>query len=329
MCDRASVGSRNGGRRFVANPYLASKSAAAHLSFREPALSLSKGPPRNLARPLGRPRGDKPASISRVDPADLLDFNDSDADTTSTGSLSTARSAACRPAIARERSYLFDSGGNLMKQLLPHVPKPFGRSDFPGRWIPPSRFWDRLLVAVAMVSLATTGCVNTSQFVRNNCGPACHMARSRSAPRLDIVRTVCFEGGLLGDMFANRNKSCGSCCGACDCTCGYPEDYCCDASCGCADCCCDASCGCPDASCGCPEASCGCDSGSCCGDCGRSPCLTAVGKVASGFCPHSSGYPTMYNFNPGPPVGQTAYPYYTTRGPRDFLQNNPPTIGPY
>jgi hypothetical protein len=30
----------------------------------------------------------------------------------------------------------------------------------------------------------------------------------------------------------------------------------------------------------------------------------------------------------GPPTGQYAYPYYTTRGPRDFLQNNPPSIGP-
>ena len=35
-----------------------------------------------------------------------------------------------------------------------------------------------------------------------------------------------------------------------------------------------------------------------------------------------------YNFNSGPPVGQTAYPYYTTRGPRDFLMCNPPSIGP-
>jgi hypothetical protein len=37
----------------------------------------------------------------------------------------------------------------------------------------------------------------------------------------------------------------------------------------------------------------------------------------------------MYNFNPGPPVAQTAYPYYTVRGPRDFLQKCPPSIGPY
>ena len=37
----------------------------------------------------------------------------------------------------------------------------------------------------------------------------------------------------------------------------------------------------------------------------------------------------QYNFNPGPPIGQVAYPYYTVRGPRDFLQANPPSIGPY
>lgn len=32
-------------------------------------------------------------------------------------------------------------------------------------------------------------------------------------------------------------------------------------------------------------------------------------------------------FTPGPPTGQVAYPYYTVRGPRDFLQSDPPTIG--
>lgn len=29
----------------------------------------------------------------------------------------------------------------------------------------------------------------------------------------------------------------------------------------------------------------------------------------------------------GPATAQVAYPYYTVRGPRDFLINNPPTIG--
>ncbi|HZZ26593.1 MAG TPA: hypothetical protein VFE46_01195 [Pirellulales bacterium] len=30
----------------------------------------------------------------------------------------------------------------------------------------------------------------------------------------------------------------------------------------------------------------------------------------------------------GPPAAQVAYPYYTSRGPRDFFANNPPSIGP-
>jgi predicted small secreted protein len=29
----------------------------------------------------------------------------------------------------------------------------------------------------------------------------------------------------------------------------------------------------------------------------------------------------------GPPTAATAYPYYTLRGPRDFLTDNPPSIG--
>lgn len=30
----------------------------------------------------------------------------------------------------------------------------------------------------------------------------------------------------------------------------------------------------------------------------------------------------------GPSVGQVTYPYYTLRGPRDFLEQNPTPIGP-
>lgn len=29
----------------------------------------------------------------------------------------------------------------------------------------------------------------------------------------------------------------------------------------------------------------------------------------------------------GPPVGTTAYPYYTLHGPRDFLVDDPPSLG--
>jgi hypothetical protein len=31
---------------------------------------------------------------------------------------------------------------------------------------------------------------------------------------------------------------------------------------------------------------------------------------------------------PGPPGPTVGYPYYTIRGPRDFLVDNPPSIGP-
>jgi hypothetical protein len=30
----------------------------------------------------------------------------------------------------------------------------------------------------------------------------------------------------------------------------------------------------------------------------------------------------------GPPTGAITYPYYTNRGPRDFLAKDPPSIGP-
>ena len=32
--------------------------------------------------------------------------------------------------------------------------------------------------------------------------------------------------------------------------------------------------------------------------------------------------------DPGPQVGAVAYPYYNLRGPRDFLERNPQSIGP-
>jgi hypothetical protein len=33
-------------------------------------------------------------------------------------------------------------------------------------------------------------------------------------------------------------------------------------------------------------------------------------------------------FTPGPPTGTVTYPYYTVRGPRDFLAEDPRGIGP-
>jgi hypothetical protein len=93
-----------------------------------------------------------------------------------------------------------------------------------------------------------------------------------------------------------------------------------------------------DASCGCDEG-CGCavDGSGCCGD-GCDPygcnsgCRRLIDGLASGFCGcgHKGPmYPEYPAFNQGPPVGQVGYPYYTVHGPRDFLRDNPPSIGPY
>ena len=48
---------------------------------------------------------------------------------------------------------------------------------------------------------------------------------------------------------------------------------------------------------------------------------------------HTPGYPHFHHYNreyvgpQGPPTAAVAYPYYTLRGPRDFLIDNPPSIG--
>jgi hypothetical protein len=65
-----------------------------------------------------------------------------------------------------------------------------------------------------------------------------------------------------------------------------------------------------------------------------------------GTCPHCAGDPNgdpngggpiarhmaereaYRGAAPGPLTGAVAYPYYTTRGPRDFLARNPGSIGP-
>lgn len=54
-----------------------------------------------------------------------------------------------------------------------------------------------------------------------------------------------------------------------------------------------------------------------CHDCKLGKCLR-----------HASGGYAAPQGPPGPMTGQVAYPYYTTRGPRDFLARNPPDIGP-
>ncbi len=124
---------------------------------------------------------------------------------------------------------------------------------------------------------------------------------------------------------------------------------------------------CGGSACGCNSGSGGCNSGGCnsgacgnghgvlgaigsklgaCGSCGagcnggcRTGCvagplgwqqggLNYSSHLQPGLCGHNAAANLNSRpFTPGPPTAQTAYPYYTVRGPRDFLLDNPPTIG--
>lgn len=79
----------------------------------------------------------------------------------------------------------------------------------------------------------------------------------------------------------------------------------------------------------------GCQGGVPCRECANHRVLGHAAKSNSG-CPlgvcgkggcvhkhHRQAEPPA-----GPPTPTYYYPYYTLRGPRDFLQNNPPSIGP-
>lgn len=50
------------------------------------------------------------------------------------------------------------------------------------------------------------------------------------------------------------------------------------------------------------------------------------GYFARNFGPEARITPTEEGAG-APQSAQVAYPYYTTRGPRDFLLNNPPPLG--
>jgi len=176
-------------------------------------------------------------------------------------------------------------------------------------------------LAVAVLVLATICGAVAFSYQRDMV--RMHLVRDfQRAPRPNICRTTRRPHGSLLGLFGNRDKSCK------EAECGY-TDTCCD------DSCCDTcgtGCGYADADCGCDDGCCGtCDGGCCvngCSDCGGRGCGLCQ-RFAGQVCPHGGGYPESYNFAPSPPGGQVAYPYYTVRGPRDFLRDNPPSIGPY
>ncbi len=77
-----------------------------------------------------------------------------------------------------------------------------------------------------------------------------------------------------------------------------------------------------------------------CNGCGRVGCqagplgwqqggLDYSSHLDPGCLGHNAGNAVASQpFQPGMPTAQVAYPYYTHRGPRDFLMANPPSIGP-
>ncbi len=62
---------------------------------------------------------------------------------------------------------------------------------------------------------------------------------------------------------------------------------------------------------------------------GCRPCNVGWQRGGTDYGAHlsHSQYRQDPNVGSGVPAPQTAYPYYTTRGPRDFFANNPPSIG--
>ena len=60
-----------------------------------------------------------------------------------------------------------------------------------------------------------------------------------------------------------------------------------------------------------------------CASCGHASCNACGGRGCA-----SCGGRRAEAFTPGPPTGAITYPYYTLRGPRDFLARNPQSIGP-
>ncbi len=81
----------------------------------------------------------------------------------------------------------------------------------------------------------------------------------------------------------------------------------------------------------CGEAGCQAGSEGDCDTCGHGGCETSRyanaglgGLMGCGSCGHGCAQA----YAPGPPTAAITYPYYTVRGPRDFLAQSPRSVGP-
>ena len=70
----------------------------------------------------------------------------------------------------------------------------------------------------------------------------------------------------------------------------------------------------------------GCHHNLCKDGCTSSKASSSNQSAAYGPKIPQGAQPNMYQ-QAGPPSAAVAYPYYTTRAPRDFLLANPPSIG--
>jgi hypothetical protein len=213
----------------------------------------------------------------------------------------------------------------------------------------------RTLVVLALVAISAAGCRAIGPQ-RSGCGDACadscepcHASRMRHAPRPTgyvqgpaamVGRSGNLERDCPGGDGCMFNRYCGHNCGP-----GYhPGPYdcspCSSPHWGCTghrhphgyvsgqECrLCGAQAPLPCDAYGNPYPCDACGGAYACGPQGPPPGPGYCGGVPGpGACNSGDQY---YDFNPGPPSAQTAYPYYTLRGPRDFLLGNPPPLGPY
>ncbi|MEX2316184.1 MAG: hypothetical protein WD669_03465 [Pirellulales bacterium] len=191
----------------------------------------------------------------------------------------------------------------------------------------------RTLLVLALAICVSAGCRAVGPRGGSGCGQSCGPGGCQCGEPVggcDSCGSGC-NGASCGSECNGTCAGCGEnschCQGPCDC--GMFNRHC-----GCAD-----SCGAPgpyDCS-PCNSPAWGCNGYGYCqprcrGMCGGHPMLQngyccCCGQPGPSCCCTSGDQ--YYNFTPGPPVGHTAYPYYTVRGPRDFLLNNPPRLGPY